>query len=185
MTKRSGPKGNAFLIVLVVVMVATAAFAIWYQSTGRRIASPQKDTTSLTDFLNPQATPAPQPTVPGGRPLRPLPSGSQTYLVSGNLEGPIITEVTIDPVDASPGQNQTITIKAQDSSPVTSVSVTVTLDTESKAVTHGLSLVSGTTTNGTWQVTAPFPDDTNNLNYTVQESAVSASGTSTTTTTIR
>ncbi len=114
---------------------------------------------------------------------KPIASGSVSYLVSGKFTGPAISKVTIDPHDAKAGQQQKIRVEVSDSNPVTRVYVTVKLDTKSN--TFDLKLVEGTATQGVWEGSAPFPDDTLFTNYTIIENAESATGKSTTTTTIR
>lgn len=175
------------LIPILVLLVLLVGGGYYYYSTQMGGVLPGVEEERETDGLIPSGENLAQVpesvTPPTGPSPRPLPVGSHTYTVSGNFEGPNITEVTINPVNATAGSTQTITIKAQDTSPITSVTATIKLDSVEKTVE--LTRVSGTDTNGTWQGSTTFPEGTMNTNYTITERAVSARGTSETVTTIR
>lgn len=81
----------------------------------------------------------------------PLAQGKQTYNISrgSGSKGPDIRQVIFDPLDAKPGQNQTISVKVQNKSSVKSVSVT--LKTDNKTKTYDLKLKDGTDLNGIWE----------------------------------
>ena len=179
-------KGISTLIILLVLALLAGGGYYYYTTVLDQAPLPVTEDTIRTPSdievpgdgelaQGPQVVPTPTP--------RPLPVGSQTYTVSGNFAGPNITEVTINPVNATAGSSQTITIKATDTSPITSVTATVKLD--SAEATAQLTRISGSDTNGTWQGTLTFPQGTMNTNYTITERAVSARGTSETVTTIR
>jgi len=154
------------VVVEVAVLVAFVAFMVFYAIPNRTIDTPTE----------PQASPIAQ---------RPIPQGIQTYEIVGDFTGPVITELTVDPLDAKVGQTQNLSVKVSDTIPVSSVEVTITLDNNSKANTAELQLAEGTDVNGVWGGSVEFPNDTLKLNYTVTVIAISANGTSKIVTTVR
>ncbi len=176
------------LILLVLVVGVVGAYVYWKSSSSMSdlITESGTDSGSPISPLNKKGSSSSSTEGKTQQPPRyakPIAPGSQTYLVSGKFEGPAIAKVTIDPQDAKAGQQQKITIEVSDTVPVTRVYVTVKLD--SKSNTFDLKLVSGSSTSGVWEASAPFPDDTLFSNYTITENAESSRGKSSTTTTIR
>ena len=110
---------------------------------------------------------------------------AQTYGISGNFAGPQTTSLTVNPLEAEAGQMQSMSVRVSDPNPVTSVTVVVTLDNVSKATSANLSLFGGTNLNGIWKGSVPFPNDTQERNYTITVTAVSTTGVSSIVTTIR
>lgn len=87
----------------------------------------------------------------------PILPGKQTYKISGgNINLPLITEVTIDPQDAKQGQNQTVTVKANGPTPIKEVIVVLRLDGENN-FEYKLAQSSGSPTNGEWKGSWKFP----------------------------
>ena len=93
------------------------------------------------------AKPIPTP-IPTPTPI-PLPLGPQTYTISSQGGGTKITEATFDPLDAFVGDNQIITVKANDTVGIASISATFMGDNGSK-VAVPLKLTTGTAKDGTW-----------------------------------
>lgn len=151
--------------VEVAILVGFVAFMALYAIPNRTIDTP-----------GPQASPVSQ---------RPIPQGAQTYEIISNFTGPVIAELTVDPLDAQVGQTQDLSVKVSDTAPVSSVEVTVTLDNASKANIAKLQLAEGTDINGVWKGSIVFPNDTLKMNYTVTVIATSANGTSKIVTTVR
>lgn len=88
--------------------------------------------------------------------------GTQSYSISGNTQGlPQITNLTLDPQDAKTGKPQTISISANNSTPIKEVIAVLHLD-NNKDFEYPLDLKEGTNTNGTWTKTITFPGTYNN-----------------------
>jgi hypothetical protein len=88
--------------------------------------------------------------------------GTQSYTISGGTQGlPQITNLTLDPQDPKVGKNQTISISANNSSPIKEVIAVLHLD-NNKDFEYPLDLNNGTNTNGTWSKTITFPYTYNN-----------------------
>ena len=60
-----------------------------------------------------------------------------------------MTQVVIDPIDPSPSQIQTFTLKANNLKPIVEITATVITDNEEDV--NILKLIGGTDTNGVWQ----------------------------------
>lgn len=186
MSKKQSQRGVSALFVLITLillgLIGGGGYLLWKESQSPEVS---EEETSIPREIGTGRTPS----APGETPLtapisaKPIASGRQTYLISGKFLGPTISKVTIDPQDAKAGQMQKITVEVSDTNPVMRVSVTVKLDTKSN--TFDLKLVSGTATQGVWEAEAPFPNDTLFTNYTITEVAESATGRTSTTTTIR
>jgi hypothetical protein len=112
-----------------------------------------KPTTTTADN-NVTASPTPKPTI------IPLPEGPQSYRFSYGSEvvGPKISRLTVNPLTPEPGTNQTITIEAGHTTPITEVVVEVITDEETK--THKLSKSDGNelqgSWTGTWNINTPY-----------------------------
>lgn len=129
-----------FRFIIMIILFGSLAVAIYsYWQMGN---SSQADKLTL---IAPSPSPSPSATP------QPIPSGIQTYnLQHGpNVKGPKISSLTIDPVDASNGAEQTVTLDARFTSAITSVIVEVISDTQSER--HELQKLSGSPNNGTWQ----------------------------------
>ena len=87
----------------------------------------------------------------------PIMGGKQLYRISGgDVNLPLITEVTIDPQDAKKDQNQTVTVKANGPTAIKEVIVVLRLDDEND-FEYKLAQSSGSTTNGEWKSSWKFP----------------------------
>jgi len=107
----------------------------------------------------------------------PLPQGKQTFSVSlgTSQKGPRLTEGFIDPYDPKIGETQTISISANDTKPI--LSVTVTMKTDNGAKEYPMKLVEGSELSGrfegSWRVT-----DSHDRIYRAVIAALSANGSS-------
>ena len=83
----------------------------------------------------------------------PIGHGTQVYNISGGVEGlPRITTVTLIPEDPEMNSSQTISVKANYTSPIQGVEVVLHTD-DYKDTTYPLQLSSGTATDGEWKGT--------------------------------
>jgi hypothetical protein len=88
--------------------------------------------------------------------------GKQSYNISGGTKDlPQITNLTLDPQDPKKGQTQTISISANNGTPIKQVIAILHLD-DFKDFEYFLDLKEGTNTNGTWTKTISFPYTYNN-----------------------
>lgn len=184
------PRSSSMLLAVILLLLIVIAGLVAYVS---RLPSTPTEEAGVSGGigsrflqsigLKEEPSPLPSPSPTSGKKVRPLSTGSHTYGVSGKFIGPNLLELTINPVDAKPNQNQTISLKAKDTSPITSIKAVIKLD--NKENTLNLSLTSGTNIDGVWSATAPFPDDTLNNHYTITVIAVSDRGTSQTTASFR
>lgn len=119
----------------------------------------------------------PQPSVPKETPfVYHLPHGRQEYSAQygPNAKGPKIVKAIIDPLDVAEGQKQTVTLQLKNDSPITLA--TAILITDHKHMDGTFHFVSGTPTNGTWQLSWTL-EDTNNSIYQIYITLGSSTGT--------
>ena len=102
---------------------------------------------------------------PGAPVIYPLPTGKQEYTgqYGPAAKGPKIQKAYVDPLTPKNGRKQTVTLLLKNDSPVTSA--TATLITDHKQVRGSFTLVNGTSTDGTWQLTWTMIDS---YDYTYQ-----------------
>lgn len=87
----------------------------------------------------------------------PIMGGKQLYRISGgDINLPLITEVTIDPQDAEKDQNQSVTVKANGPTAIKEVIVVLRLDDENN-FEYKLAQSGGSPTNGEWKGSWKFP----------------------------
>jgi len=87
----------------------------------------------------------------------PIMGGKQLYRISGgDINFPLITEVTIDPQDAKKDQDQSVTVKANGPTAIKEVVIVLRLDDENN-FEYKLAQSSGTPTNGEWKGNWKFP----------------------------
>lgn len=105
-----------------------------------------------------------------------IPKGAHTYLTSygPGVTGPKRQTTTFDPLDPAVGQNQTVTVVLKNDSPVTDATATFFSDTTSQIAKF--KLISGTTSEGTWQLTWKIKDSYN-CQYLIKFNFVSSTGT--------
>ncbi len=127
-----------------------------------------------------EGTPGPTPgPAPGPGPVQcdpPLASGEQTYAVS-TKDNPKITQVVINPLNVNKFASQTVSAKIQETNGKPITGVTGKALTNNMSFPFSLSLVNGTSTDGTWQGSW-FNQDTYCQNYMLIITATSESGTS-------
>lgn len=110
-------------------------------------------------------------------PATPIPilSGTQMYTISGGTKGlPLTTSLTLDPQDPAVGKTQTISVSANNTTPIKEVIVVLHLD-NNKDFEYTLDLKDGVSTNGTWVKTISFPS-AYNINYRVTVKARNENG---------
>lgn len=171
---------NLSIIVVAVVVLALAAFNYWLfvlgqKEEGGEPAAPPQQTqvqpkTKAAATPTPTRTPTPKPT-PTPTPTY-LAPGKQVYNVSTTSSGPKVSQATFDPQDPARGQKQTVTIKANHTSPIQSVSIKLT--TDNKSQTYPLRLTSGTNLSGSWEGSWTI-DDTYLYTYIFDVTAASGS----------
>jgi hypothetical protein len=105
----------------------------------------------------------------------PILSGTQKYTISGGTKGlPQITSLALDPQDPVVGKTQTISVAANNATPIKEVIAILHLD-NNKDFEYTLDLKEGTNTNGTWTKTITFPS-AYNINYRVTVKARNGNG---------
>jgi hypothetical protein len=133
----------AGMLILVAMFAVIASVFYFYRQYKSRFSP------------TPTATPLP---------VRPLPSGKQTYMYSSTgVTGPVPSEVTIDNLTPPVGTNQTILVKIKHASPVTKAGVI--LHTDNKVTKFTLELIEGTATEGTWKGSWIMPDSYDHIYY--------------------
>ena len=152
-----------YLITLIIAVLALlGAFGLKYFTSS---PIPKITTTSNT--------PTPTPTVTKSRII--LPSGEQIYTFShGDLVvGPKIKTATINSLVPNTGDTQTISVVIKHNSPVTSAQATVNMDNFSQ--TYPLKLVTGTSSDGTWEGSWPV-ESTYETQYSIKFKLTSDTG---------
>lgn len=111
----------------------------------------------LVPTITPSITPSPT--------LSPTPSPIPVTSFSvATTQTPTFTGGTIAPYAAVQNQSVTVTLDVNDSSPI--LSVTATVSTDNGSTDYPMSMSSGTNTNGTWRVTYSLTDSIN-TNYMI------------------
>lgn len=129
-----------------------------------------------------QAKQAKQEAAPTPTP-RPIPHGKQTFSVtSGKKTGPQLNGGAIDPYDPLFGAPQKITVKITGKKPVTSVTLTVKTDNQTR--NYSMELFEGTATDGTW-IGSVQTDDTYLYTYNILFTATDGTETNTVELTLR
>lgn len=162
------------LLAIFVIIGATAFTWYWIQ---KQSVAPEES--QALDPATTEETPAPTPTPTPTK----LIHGKDTYSVSGGGgNGPLVSEITFDPLDPEVGAKQTISVKLSGISAVTSAQVNVRTDT--KTTTVQLTRINGTELGGTWEGTWTIPE-TYLYNYIPTIVAKSSTGETTIPITIR
>lgn len=112
----------------------------------------------------------------------PSPSPSPMFLAPGiqtfygshsdDIAGPKAVKIVIDPIDPQPDQETTITVDITNDSDVTKAIAILVTDNDSQSL--NLKLISGTKTDGTWQVKTKINDTylySYRLNFDLQSSS--------------
>jgi hypothetical protein len=124
----------------------------------------------LDDASQPKGTP-----VPTACPNYNIPSGKQNFnfSVGNSVAGPKIQTAVIDPLDPATGQRQTVTLTIKHSSPVTFAEATLLTDNTQQS--SKFRRISGTDTDGTWQLSWQTKD-TYKCRYAIQFDLQSSTG---------
>ncbi|MCL4354509.1 hypothetical protein M1349_03500 [Patescibacteria group bacterium] len=133
----------AFIFVTSVVILALMP------------ASTKKDLNNkfagVKNTITQKPTPIPTPTP------RPIAKGPQTYTVSSG-QNPLISEVWVNEFDPKKGQEQIYKVKIKDKKGASITSIELNLTTDHEAKTYPFKLISGTETEGEWQVSVVTND---------------------------
>ncbi|MCL4354363.1 hypothetical protein M1349_02720 [Patescibacteria group bacterium] len=125
----------AFIFVISVVILALMP------------ASTKKDLynkfAGIRNITKPTPIPTPTP--------RPIAKGPQTYTVSSG-QNPLISEVWVNEFDPKKGQEQIYKVKIKDKKGASITSIELNLTTDHGAKIYPFKLISGTVTEGEWQV---------------------------------
>jgi hypothetical protein len=154
--KSIGAPNIALLVVLGIIVILLGFVVVSGVDIKNFFVSMDSTEDETETVMTSGTTPRPSP--------RPLTQGKEVFTYSpGPLAiGPKISEFTMDPMDSKIGQRQTITVKLNYTSPVTSV--TATLETDNKKAGLIFTRIDGTESNGTWQATRT-EDDTHDYTY--------------------
>ena len=153
------------LIAIFVIFGATGFAWYWIQKQSQTPEETQTQNLPTAEQVIPP-TPTPTPTK--------LIHGKETYSISGGGgNGPGISEITLDPLDPAVGSTQVITVKASDTTGVSSVVVNVRTDSKTTSVV--LKRITGTELSGAWEATWTVPE-TYLYNYIPTVVAKSTSG---------
>lgn len=172
------------LLYLLMIPLVIAIFVLmWtiFQNPLNKQISTIKDTYNQTNQSNGligniiKATPKPTPK-PTPIPLKPDNGTKGTYQIGqGKHDGPSITQAIFDPLDVQKGQKLTLTVRANNTLAISSLSAVLKEDSSSQNI--NFSLTSGTNIDGIWtgQITL---SDSVQYEYVLTITAVSVNGTS-------
>ncbi len=182
MKRKSDNSGVSIVVILLFIAVVLGAsfYFVWKSITPPASVDTTNQTADLpkdikvTDITKsatakPKATPTPTPI-----PLRPDDGVKGTYQVGmGQHEGPTVTQVVFDPLDVKKGQTLNLTVKANDTAGVSTL--TGVLTTDRGSVNIELSLKSGSAADGVWSGSASL-NDTVDYKYILTLTAKSSNG---------
>jgi len=146
-------------IVLGVSLGLLGFFLLLANPFGWKLPTPTltktTDTTTNTKELPKGLAEAPAPRLI-------LPSGEQTYNISGGDEKVSkISKIIYNPLDPKINTTQVITATANSKEPISTVSLTVNTDNDTK--TYPLTFTSGTKINGVWTTSFTVTDTYENI----------------------
>jgi hypothetical protein len=182
MEEKNSPQHTHIDIYILLVVLALLGGLLYMFVSRKGTVTPttqpteneqQTDTTPTTPSSTSPVTTNPGPTATPEP--KPIPHGKTDFFVSvgSNVKGPRMGKGTVDPYDPQNGTKQTVTIEANDTTPVQSVVLVVKTDHKTSAEIP-LEQVAGTKNwRGSWTV-----DDTYLYTYQLTIKATSASGTS-------
>lgn len=155
------PPAISIVTILIVLYVGLNALIYFFGPELFGSGSPFEQASSFIAIIKERGTDLflPKPKIgPGGRIIYPLPQGRQEYSVQYGpaATGPKIQKAVVDPLDPGKGGSQTVTLTVKNDSPVTSAEATLITDLRQTPGTFRL--ISGTPTNGTWQLTWKIQD---------------------------
>ena len=169
---QKAPSNIPVFFIIGIVLVAAAA---WWYSTGYKgpkLGSSKIAITPPPDGSAIPTGPTPSPTITD------IFQGELSYSVgySSDAKGPKTRQALFQPHAPKQGTEQTITVDVSHTAPVDSVEMTVQTDTKSHTVP--MTMISGSKTDGKWQVKWKV-DDTYNYKFIFQFKAKSGSQTDT------
>ena len=146
----------AFFVILGIVLGLGGFFLILANPFGWKSIQPNLNISQPGKTGTDQA---PKGLATAPTPVLILPSGKQTYNVSGGTANVSrVTQLTVDPLDVKKGGTQTISMKVTSKEPVESFTITLNSDNGSKD--FPLKLVSGDASQGVWEGTYTVSDST-------------------------
>lgn len=164
-------KKNKLPLILIVILIAVLAYLgyTYFSGKGQMLPNTIRRITGLpTGTATPTPTPKPTP--------RPIGTGKQEFNVSMSKNTwPKLTKVVMDPIDPGLLSRQTISVEANDTAPITSITATLKLNDKTKVFT--LAPVEGTDLKGRWEASWMFSGSYDEYYHLVVE-AKSATGTS-------
>lgn len=163
-------------ILAAVTFIVLLLGGTYFYLTNSQNLSPFQN--SLREALNlPGASPSqrlsePEPTP---RPIKPLPSGVQTYNISHGAEvkGPKPFRAIVSPLTPKKGEKQSIQLAITSDAEITEAKIILHTDNNKKE--YPLKLIDGNTQNGTWEASWTM-DDSYDYNYYIQFYLKSANG---------
>ena len=141
-----------YFVILGVVLGLAGFFLILANPFGFKGLRP------TLDVLKPSNTQQTPPgTIAAPTPTLILPSGKQTFFVRGG-ENDLskLSQVVVDPLDATKGQQQTIDVSVTSPEPISDFKIV--LKTDNATNTYTPTVKSGNSTQGVWSTTYTFPD---------------------------
>lgn len=167
--KPNGP--TPLLIVTGIFVVLLFCIALFFEKItnvswlqNMAYTAIKKNNPNILTPPNPTPSPSPTPSF--------LPSGKQTYSISGPSYGPKISSLTLNPLDAHKGNKQSLAITA--ASGVQLVSVVITIFSDTKKTLLPLSQIGNEWTT-TWVL-----NDSVNSRYVIRIDAIDTSTSSST-----
>ena len=161
-------KNKIFLVFAVLIVLIFAYLGYTYFSgQGQMLPTTFRRLTGLpTGTTTPTPTPKPTP--------RPIGTGRQEFNVSMSKDTwPKMSKVVTDPIDPKLLQKQTISVEANDTAPINSITATLKLNDKTKVI--NMALVEGTNLQGRWEGSWTASGGYDELYHLVIE-AVSATG---------
>lgn len=174
------PSKRPLILFAILLFLLTIAFFVWKnQYQARQLELSGSKAEQQASF------PESSPTLPKPSPFPvPILQGIETYTISQSQKnnGPKITQAIINPHDPKINDNQTVKVKLAYHQPIDQVKLKLTSDNKQQEA--DMTLVQGTATDGTWEVSWEITD-TVLYNYSQTITAQSNDQTSSVTITIR
>jgi len=144
------------LIILGIILGLGGFFLIIANPFGLKIPRPYL-------FFGKQVTSkGPPGSIPAPTPTLLLPPGKQTFYVrGGDQDFSKISQITVDPLDSTKNQKQSIEVAIDSIEPISKFNILLTTDTTTTTLIP--TLKSGNSTRGTWSVIHTFPDTALNV----------------------
>ncbi len=151
MIKQTNDKGISviFILLFIAIVLGGVGYFVWKNTVPNENFN-TADNSQGQQQLIPTPTSTPTPTAkPSPIPLKPDNGTKGTYQVGmGAHDGPSVTQVIFDPLDVKKGQVLNLAIRASFTSPISTITATITTDGGTQDIP--VSLASGTTSDGQW-----------------------------------